>query len=76
MKLLSEASVSFQMHETDDGKIVVTASILSDEITPESTSASAAAIFAATAYGLFQNGHLAVAAKDLFDIDMETANAA
>lgn len=75
MKLLFEASISFQMHEKEDGAVVLSANLVSDELKPGSTHASAAALCAAAAYRMFQDGKLHDVIRDVFNVPLEVADA-
>jgi hypothetical protein len=74
LKLLFEASVVFQMLEKEDGEVILSANIVSDELTPEATHASAAALCAAAAFRLFQDGTLNNVIRDQFQVPMEVTN--
>lgn len=71
MNLLFEASVVFQMHEKEDGSVILSANLVSDELKPEATHASAAALCAAAAFRLFQDGTLKDVVRDQFNVPME-----
>jgi len=70
MKLLFEASVVFQLHETDDGKTILGATLVTDELNPGFATVSAAALSAAAAYALFNDGTLNRTISEKFGVDM------
>jgi hypothetical protein len=68
--LIASASVVFQLSETEDGQAILTGIVVSDELYPGATSASAAAVAAAAAYNLFTDGSIAAYTRKNWNIDI------
>lgn len=70
MKLLHEADIRFQLHQDENGVLILSATILSDELKPEVKQASAAALAAGAAYALFLDGSVHRKAQEIFNVDL------
>jgi hypothetical protein len=70
MKLLHEASLRIQLHQMDDGSLVLGANLIADDLDPTSNHASADSIAAAAAYALFVDGTVHAKARELFNVDL------
>ena len=70
MKLLHEASLVFQVHQLEDGNLILDATLVAEDIKPDSTSASAASIAAAAALALFNEGVVHERASSLFNVNL------
>lgn len=70
MKLLHEADIRFQLHQDEHGGLILSAVVISDDLKPGVSKASAASLAAGSAYALFLDGSVHRKAKELFNVDL------